>query len=446
MIDKFSSFLKAPLGDKQLHSRDDFQKELLKTNPNLTLLNQLKEKFQVDLNAQNSVGETFLHICARKNNTEALEYLLKNKVDVALKNHKNQTALYVAVIERNKLATLTILNSGVNIDEIGENGRTLFQELMLFATKPISEGLIVKAKKIANIDGDGRNILFDAVINGSIEILDMLLRLDEIDRNLKDKNGDTLLHLKSCIANPAMAMLLIKNGVNPTVRDRFGKPYLFYAIENGHDVAEIFSLAKVMGFDINIKDTNKNNAISHLIIYMNTFAEKNPQKVIDFAKLLLELVKLGVDVNSQNEQSLSPINLAAQIGNLNAFCILLKISYVTPELCDAKNRTIWHNLAISSNSVNCLDLLIAKCKAMLSSTDIFGMTPVEYAILKKHYELASKLFAIEEVEIKNHPKKNLIFLEIAHLDDVERIFDDGMKFENLQKVINTMKLEHKFEI
>ena len=449
MIQKISSFLKSTLSDNQVQIPNEFQNELFKIHPNFDTLNQLKEKFKIDLNFQNNIGDTLLHISARKNNIEAIEYLLKHQVNISIKNHKNLTPLHVAVIEHNKLATLAILNSGIDIDEKCDFGRTLFQELMIFATKPIAEGLIVKTKNISNIDDQGRNVLFDAVINGSLEIAEMLLRIDAIDKNIKDKNGDTILHLKSCITNPSIAMLLIKNGVDPTIDDKSGKPYLLYAIENQNNAADIFSLAKSKHFDINVTDANKNNAIHHAIICMNDCVETNIQKAHNFAHIILQMVKLSVDVNSKNEQSLSPLNLASKIGNFIAFCMLIKVNYVNIEISDSKKRNIWHNLAInlkSLDSVFCLDTLVAKSYKMLRDADVYGITPFEYAILNKNYSFASRLYQIQKVEIQSHPKKNLIFLEIADLDDIEQIFDDASQIPDLYEIIEIMRDQYKFVI
>jgi ankyrin repeat protein len=449
VIQKISSFLKSTLIDNQVQIPEEFQNELFKIHPNFNILNQLKEKFKIDLNFQNSIGETLLHISARKNNQEAIEYLLKHKVNISIKNHKNLTPLHIAVMEHNKLATLAILNSGIDIDEKCDFGRTLFQELMIFATKPIAEGLIVKTKNISNIDDYGRNVLFDAVVNGSLEIAEMLLRIDAIDKNIKDKNSDTILHLKSCITNPSIAMLLIKNGVDPTIRDKSGKPYLLYAIENQNNAADIFSLAKSKHFDINVTDSNKNNAIHHAIICMKDYIETNIQKAHNFAHIILQMVKLSVDVNSKNEQSLSPLNLAGKIGNYIAFCMLIKINYVNMEICDSKKRNIWHNLAInlkSPDSIFCLDTLVAKSYAMLRDVDVYGMTPVEYAILNKNYQFASRLYQIQKVEICGHPKKNLIFLEVSDFDDVEQILNEALQIPELFEIVNMMRNQYKLII
>ena len=92
-------------------------------------------------------------------------------------------------------------------------------------------------------DKYGRTILYDAIANGSVDIV-IELCLSGANVNIQDKNGKTPLHFSSIYKQLEISKILIQLGADVNLRDKNGNTPIFDAIFNSGGNPEIILLLK----------------------------------------------------------------------------------------------------------------------------------------------------------------------------------------------------------
>ena len=104
---------------------------------------------------------------------------------------------------------------------------------------------ILKTKKI---QPDSQAMLFNAVVNGDIELTKLFIDAKQIDLN-KRYMGIPYLVQALYNKNNEIALLLLENGADPKIKTIDGGNALFYAVKNGQaDVVE--KILETPGIDI----------------------------------------------------------------------------------------------------------------------------------------------------------------------------------------------------
>lgn len=141
-------------------------------------------------------------MAVRKSDADLAKLLTDcNFVDVNAKDNFGQTALHVAVLERNEAMIKILVNKGANIHENNKNNRTP---------------------------------LFHAGISNDPEILELLIN-KHTDLNHRDKTGgSTILHHVAAYNYEAACRTLLQKGADPNVKDRRLLTPLFLASDFGN--------------------------------------------------------------------------------------------------------------------------------------------------------------------------------------------------------------------
>lgn len=113
-----------------------------------------------------------------------------------------------------------------------------------------------------------------------------------------------------------LAKILIQHGINIDAQDKMGRTALFYAIDKGNDKGMEFLLN--CGASINIRDKKGNSPLLHALQhYPCQFVfhslQSRPHRAPDLARLFAMLKTLlahGADVNSANNEGVTPLMLA----------------------------------------------------------------------------------------------------------------------------------------
>jgi len=138
-------------------------------------------------------------------------------------------------------------------------------------------------------DKDGRTALHYAIINGSKEIVDLLLK-SGADINAKDKRSLTPLFVASVFGNEDIMKLLLENNADPNARDNEKETPIFYAIFRSTKLKNAKEVVKILlryGADVNA--VNKNGrTLLHLAV---SYAD------LDLIKLLVEN---GANINTKD--------------------------------------------------------------------------------------------------------------------------------------------------
>jgi ankyrin repeat protein len=75
------------------------------------------------LNYQNNVGDTALHLACMNDNAPAINFLIKNGVNIDIQNNVGDTALHLACIDGNESAINSLLFNGAKVDIQNSAGR-----------------------------------------------------------------------------------------------------------------------------------------------------------------------------------------------------------------------------------------------------------------------------------------------------------------------------------
>jgi|GEM_PF-1952451 len=163
--------------------------EAVKYN-NLLVVELLLNQTNVDINAQNQLKKTALHLAAEKAQPRMVEFLVQKGANIHLRDENGYTALHFAAQNGNPTVVLILLS---RIADVNAANHLKITPLHL------------------------------AVGKGDIEIARILLQHEYIQVNAAiDQGGMTALHIAAINGNRPMVELLLNHNANVHARDRAG--------------------------------------------------------------------------------------------------------------------------------------------------------------------------------------------------------------------------------
>lgn len=361
------------------YNATDLLNELLKDVFVESKVNDILKTGNIDINSRNSEGETFLHLCAQKNLVQSMQWLIANKADVNIQTTENLTPIFYSVMANKKEATQILINHGAIVDFQNKHKRTPLQEAVISGKTNVIDLLLKHSKDINHLDEHGHNIIFDAISNGSKELIKNLANYKGVDLNQIDKYGNSILHKLSVIKDNALAIELMEAGADPTINDIHGKNFLFYAAAQGIENENVIDSAIRLGCDIN--STSKRNQsilMEVLLAFMQLTPQENNrrQSLLKMIKKLIQedidlsiaddngetalfipvraeeietmailLEENTIDINHQNNDGYTVLDLAVFEGIKNLDIILILLNYnANPNIKDFEGKTIIEKL------------------------------------------------------------------------------------------------------
>jgi len=191
----------------------------------VTLTNKIKEIVKIllqkglDINSKDNNGNTALFSAILEGNEEITKFLIQNGADVNSKNNSGQTPLLIALSFRNKdkdkypsiINLLIEKGANVNIYSIAE---------------------LNLCRLLINRDADYKTCLnikiSEAIFNGDLDKIKILIK-EERSINIRNQNGDTILHYASYNGNLKIVKLLIENNADINAANNYGKTPLSVA-------------------------------------------------------------------------------------------------------------------------------------------------------------------------------------------------------------------------
>eukprot|EP00698_Gefionella_okellyi_P025620 TRINITY_DN9445_c0_g1_i1.p1 TRINITY_DN9445_c0_g1~~TRINITY_DN9445_c0_g1_i1.p1 ORF type:complete len:1511 (-),score=407.47 TRINITY_DN9445_c0_g1_i1:142-4404(-) len=257
------------------------------------------------VNIATAAGITPLHAAIRKGDEDFVRILLDNGADVNAKDASLNQPMHVAAASSTDLFVKLLVDHGAPLSTRNGNGRTPLHAALIGAwgrqgagsKTPIVIRTIIDiiAHGEANYlfqasDKEGRTPLHMAVEMGDLEAADLLLHQPYADVNLRDKLGNTVLHIAALRGMSSMVAELI-DGV--TVDDKFTGE----TIEH-HADAMVTNAA--------------GNTPLHLAAHEG------------FDEVVLILIADRVDVNAANNNGDTPLHLAAAAGHFEVMMMLVE--------------------------------------------------------------------------------------------------------------------------
>lgn len=393
-------------------SSDDFIIELLRPTFYEDKIESIYENNNIDLNWQNEQGESYLHLCAQKNLTESISWLINKKVNINVVNKNLETPLFYAAIGNHFDATEELIKRGADVDHRNIHDRTVLQEATILNNTKIIDLLIKKSQKINNIDSHGHNLIFDAVSNGNESLISKIAHNKDINLNQIDKEGNTVLHQKAVLDNNQIALELMESGADPTINDSHGKNFLFYAATKGIDSEALVDKALMMGCNIQARSNDNSTVLMETLL---AFAKLTPDEIKrrdSLLKMVKKLIKEGIDINAENNEGETALFIVTLEKDIEAISILLEFDEINVNHQNIKGETILHVVAMEGISFLDEILILLKYNVNPNIRDIKGRTIIEKLIDATLYLQNEKRLEDKEFELHiNEDGQYLVILK-----------------------------------
>lgn len=241
------------------------------------------------VNQQNSDGETPLHIAAQQHllcpedSTHTIELLIKKDADPTIKNNKGQAPFSAPNFLETPPELIKILSSSRYIvsDFGGAN-------LLLAATYRYPD-------------------IVDTLYERYTKPHKNIHSSEDFNINMRDRDGNTLLHLASGCSNRALMALFLQKGADINAINHSGFTPLHYAVWDGNRASVEFLLAQ--GADAFLKNSNRNTALHFAI-------------EIGHITLVPILIK-SIDLKARNSEGLTALHIAVMDNDLELIKFLL---------------------------------------------------------------------------------------------------------------------------
>lgn len=333
--------------NKSKFTQEDFLKELLNENVNSSKLDKLYKDLEIDLNNLSINNEYILNYCCKKNLYSSVFWLVSNGIDLEIENERKETAIFYAIRSKSSAILQILIENNINTNHLNIFNRTALQDAIISANNRIINFLIPHTKALNNCDIDGNNIIFDAVANGNTEIIRKIASYKDVNLNHINNEGNTILHKEIVFKDNDLALFLMDLGVNPTIMDKNGKNFLFYAISKGIQNIDILKKAVKLGFNINIKNPeNRTLLMESINFYLNTSIEDKEEKE-NHLDMIKALINLGIDVNAIDNNEENVLFFASKNEDNKLINCLLSNSNINLNQQNNKGNTILLDLVLS---------------------------------------------------------------------------------------------------
>ncbi len=290
----------------------------------------------IDINNQDSYGQTALKVAAKRGHDSTVQLLLQNEANIHIQNGSGETALYWAA----------------------RNGHMA-----------IVQSLVIKGAKVMTEDDEGWTALDWAVIGGKVDVLRFLLS-DGFD--IQSDGKYKALYLAAGEGYEETVKMLLDHGADVNEKDWLGSTALDWAAPGGH-VATVQVLLRY-GCDLNSRDKYENTALHWAIQHK--------------AVVQLLLAK-GADFNARNDCGQTALSWVARDGPLSVAQILLVDYNADVNIRDIYGCTALHGAALKGRA-DMLHLLLEQ-GADPNIEDKDGWTSLHVAALKGYEAIVELL-------------------------------------------------------
>ncbi|XP_063927152.1 rabankyrin-5 [Zophobas morio] len=303
-------------------AENDSALHLVAGAPNLEDGAKIAEKLinkNANINAQNRLGYTALHIAIQADNRPLFVLLLAQAaLDVNLKTVDEHVPLYYALLK---------YESGDDSEES-------------YACQLLVKGAHTGALYSSNCDSLLQKVVEDGATNAAVFLCDHLTNVNHVNGD-----GETALHAACAKNSPQVVDKLLELGVNPNLlTNELRQSPLHYAVKsNSVECVEVF-IKRGEGANFNARDINGETPISLALneghkdlvpVLIRGNADVNVRNGKDFtllhqailkedAKTALFLLDNGADINAKTAESETPLQLAihCRLGEVvDALCI-----------------------------------------------------------------------------------------------------------------------------
>ncbi|XP_063913028.1 uncharacterized protein LOC135129711 [Zophobas morio] len=374
---------------------------------------QLVLESGLDVNARLEHGLTAFQLSCRHGNYEITKMLLDFGSSVNLVDMRDNTALQCAVeLQKVNLDIIKLLTEkGVDVNAQNKFGMTALQLACQQGVYENAKMLLDFGASINIADKDNKNLLHYASWKDNKDIIKILIDKG-IDVNAQDKLGKTALHFACEQTIYGNVEMLLSVGASINLADIENRNVLHSAALSWKDNRDVMKLLLEKGIDINAQD--KNGATALQLAWTRSVCENaktlldfgastdvldhNKQNVLHYASkswnadpdLIKAIIDKGIDVNAQDGNGTTPLQVACKNGNYEITELLLNFG-TSINIADKRNKNAFHYAAESwTPNRSKMKLLIENGIDVNAQTET-GTTALQLACQNGDAEIAEML-------------------------------------------------------
>lgn len=282
---------------KQIPKSEDDHDAILRaiSSGDLHLLQELIKG--LDVNSSRSSSDTLLHLAAEYGKEAVVYFLLRQGAKLNLKDTEGRTALHRASGRGHTAVALALVKAGADIHAADHTSKTPLHLAAQNQHESTVKALVLEEKKSLT-------------------------------------NQTTVLHMAAIEDEAKLAEVLLRNGALVDTRDGQRKTALYHAVRHGNEKTAAVLLKAGAQVDSVIVDAafelNRKSLLSLFLRYVQMSMSQNEMNSALFKAVrrnldgvVAALIDHGADVNSFNELGYTPVLLAVELGNAEAFKVLV---------------------------------------------------------------------------------------------------------------------------
>ncbi len=351
-----------------------------------------------DVEARNNRGSTPLHLAASNMSEKIVRLLIRNGAKINLQNNKNQTALHKASRHGHLDIVRLLLDHKADIDLQDNHGSTPLHLAIYHMSREAVQLFLDHAADVTLRNDKGQAVLHQALQRGHPDIIQLILSGANVDADAVDNDGSTPLYLAASEAEVLSgAQLLLDHGANIDLRNKTGQTALHLASQRGR--LDFMELLLNRGAMVDVPDndgfTPLHLAISKMERRATELLLKNGanidlqnnkrQTALHLAlqhshpNIIPLLLENGANVDAQDDDGSTPLHRAISRADVELSRVQLLLDrYTNINLRNNKGQTALH-LASQHGRLNVMRLLLED-GADVDALDSGGSTPLHQAI------------------------------------------------------------------
>jgi ankyrin repeat protein len=347
LMETMLAFYKTPLGETKR------RESLLEMAETLT-------ESGIDIQAINKFGENGIFEAIRNNDFKSVAFFINKRINLNIKNKKQQTPLKISALQgiKNLDITILLLKNGADPSIKNNEGKDVLE---------ILNELILHLHNFKNLTNPKYNIYLN-----------------------KEENKQYLVILKEILQNSQFNL----ENINSKKEPLFFEPILcgFY---------DLFKLYATNKFNLN--ETNIKNQNIFSLFVENSFLNSNYDNEA-FKNILLGLLSYGIQLSIFDENNKNIFaNLIQPNINIKMFEIFIENSRYKIDTIDSQGRTICH-YAILNKHNHIVKYLFSKDNLAFNKADNLGILPLTYASLLQNFDVVKTILSNGQTVI-NSPKQ-----------------------------------------
>ena len=370
----------------------------------------------IDLDNEILVGaEKELHHACKCGDVSTIANLVKSGYEIInCRNKHDRTPLHWASGNGYLEIVKILLDEGASIDAADIFGMDSLLWSAWFGHKNCVQHLLHAGAKSTSRNKHGYTWIHCAIQNNHSNVIELLSEeMQDFDKNIKDNNGRSPLHIACKYGRKEIAYFLIKLGCEPNLKDKLGNTPLHTAAFHGQHQL----ISTLIDANCVVDDVNNAQLTPLHIAAKEGFA--------DFCKKILEY---NVDINCETDDEVSPLHLAVAGGH-NEVCELLLHHGADIDTGNKHNQTPLH-LAVMNANLELTNILI-KCGANACILDAQSETPLHLAAENGLYDI-SEVLLLGNANADLKDMKGKTPLDVAARGNYVTIVDMIIKAERLR--------------